>query len=438
MHDGHPDSHPVRTGRQDSAIREADPLDGVDDVEWGLLHGPYGTVPGIPAVLRALRSLDDEVRREGYRGVDRDLWHQGTGYVSTVFAAPFMARLLVDPHTPDRHRIASWLRSFAIGHDYDHLPTDPEPDPLSDDTTRLLSELRSWYADPDGWVDGAANGEERAFRELTPHMVHPDAVCLAVHEVLEPVLPQVLTLLSDGDTELRRETAHLLMWFPDPKGVVAPALIDRALNDEDLVVVAMSLVGVGALGSPEQIMSVAGRLLGDDRPEVRFAAAAALVQRAVRTGVRAQDDALVVLAEETLVAADERSPRLPLFYGLLDTFSVRQLCRLSEPDRLRAAELVLDAADQGSDDRLTAAVGAVLDIVLTDPDHRYTRTRFAELPAEDQELGRGLRAVTYYPGGWPEPGDDWTLSSPWGSPSAGERADLALLRDWLGRRGDPR
>lgn len=100
-----------------------DPLmPGLDDVDWSDLAGAYGPAVRIPSLIRGAATGDGPAVTE--------LWgtvcHQGTVYDCTRYTVPFLARLAVDPGTPDtdRAQAAFLLASIAAATSF-VLPDEP-------------------------------------------------------------------------------------------------------------------------------------------------------------------------------------------------------------------------------------------------------------------------------------------------------------------------
>lgn len=72
-------------------------LSGLDEVAWGELTHAFGTAQDIPDVLRAVASADRHARREAFRCLYGNLYHQGSTYSATVAAVPFLLRVLACP-----------------------------------------------------------------------------------------------------------------------------------------------------------------------------------------------------------------------------------------------------------------------------------------------------------------------------------------------------
>ena len=81
-------------------------------VPWDELEHAYTGAPGatrrVPNLLRGLVSADEEVRNDAYfDGLLSVIWHQGSVFVATAHALPFLAAMLADPKCPARDRVGA-------------------------------------------------------------------------------------------------------------------------------------------------------------------------------------------------------------------------------------------------------------------------------------------------------------------------------------------
>lgn len=97
-------------------------LEGLSHVAWAELEHAYGSAADVPDLIRALRAADPEIRRKARWHLYGNIFHQGTRYEASAYAAPFLLELLADPTTPERTAILGLLTSLAIGYDESWLP----------------------------------------------------------------------------------------------------------------------------------------------------------------------------------------------------------------------------------------------------------------------------------------------------------------------------
>ena len=97
------------------------PLAGIDKLDWSRWRHAYGPATDVPHLLRALRSQDEDVRKQAWYELYGTLYHQRSVYEATVHAVPFLLALLGDESTPDRAGFLYYLLDLCMG-----LPEDFE------------------------------------------------------------------------------------------------------------------------------------------------------------------------------------------------------------------------------------------------------------------------------------------------------------------------
>jgi HEAT repeat protein len=225
-------------------------LEGLEAVNWAALGHAYGSAEDVPEWLRALRSPAPEVRQWAHE--DWNIVHQGTRYSATAPAVPFLVELATAPDTPDRAWLVNLLAYAAVGNEQAVLP----------DGVVSLDRLRHTTSWPE------------------PEYA---AWALAAYQAVQAALPALLPLLEDDDDRLRRETAHLLAWFPSFAAVSLPRLRARVHREPSrytrvTMIVAVGLLG-GATGQTTDTPWLSELLAGPD-PVLRWAAATALARLA--------------------------------------------------------------------------------------------------------------------------------------------------------------
>ena len=93
-------------------------LEGLESVPWSLLSHAYGPADDVPALIRALGSLDSKERQHALYELYGNIWHQGTIYEATSYAVPFLLELAADPETPERSHVLSLVGSIAEGNSF--------------------------------------------------------------------------------------------------------------------------------------------------------------------------------------------------------------------------------------------------------------------------------------------------------------------------------
>jgi hypothetical protein len=68
-------------------------LEGLDEIDWSVYRGAYGSCTEAPEILRAIADPDPEAAREGRFEFSSSIWHQGTVYPVTAQVVPFLIEL---------------------------------------------------------------------------------------------------------------------------------------------------------------------------------------------------------------------------------------------------------------------------------------------------------------------------------------------------------
>ncbi|GAA0522692.1 hypothetical protein Ade02nite_82160 [Paractinoplanes deccanensis] len=192
-------------------------------VEWAALRHAYGSAEDVPGHLAALRSPDDDERREAFGELYASITHQGNRYSASAAAVPPLLGLVADPATPDRDLLLYLLGLIAVGSDEMWLPGGVDTALLSEDEARAYAAV------------GAG-------------------------------LPVLHRLAASGDAEVAASAAYLLSWYPGERTSL------EILRDRDTPA---DVVAIGLLGLPEGV-AVAEAALRDGRELMRWAGAIAL------------------------------------------------------------------------------------------------------------------------------------------------------------------
>ncbi|WP_406430103.1 HEAT repeat domain-containing protein [Streptomyces sp. NBC_00631] len=88
-------------------------FDGLHDIDWASMEHAYGSAEEVPALLRALRSLDAGERRTALDRFYGAVHHQGDVYPSTAAALPFLFELVADGAAPGRAALVALLVSIG-------------------------------------------------------------------------------------------------------------------------------------------------------------------------------------------------------------------------------------------------------------------------------------------------------------------------------------
>ncbi|GIE34500.1 hypothetical protein Ait01nite_075450 [Actinoplanes italicus] len=191
--------------------------------DWAALRHAYGSAEDVPGHLAALRSPDEDERRESFGELYASITHQGNRYSASAAAVPSLLELAADSAVPDRDLLLYLLGRIAVGTDAAWLPGGVRRDALD--------------ADEAAAYDAVAQG-----------------------------LPLFDTLTTDP--ELADHAAYLLGWYP---GRLESVPVLAALDSPT------AIVALGLLGLPEGVPA-AERALSDDHPLNRWAGAVALAR----------------------------------------------------------------------------------------------------------------------------------------------------------------
>ena len=227
-------------------------LEGLEAVNWAALGHAGGSAEDLPWLLRQVRSADPKVREETLRELFSTIVHQGTRYSATAPAVPFLVELATAPDIHDRAWLVNLLAYAAVGNQQAALP----------DGIVSLDRLRY-----------TTNWHEPEYA----------AWALAAYQAVQATLPALLPLVDDDEDRLRRETAHLLAWFPSFAPVSLPHLrarlpLETERDTRVTMIVAIGLLA-GASGQTSDAPWLSELLAGPDAV-LRWAAATALARLA--------------------------------------------------------------------------------------------------------------------------------------------------------------
>jgi hypothetical protein len=269
--------------------------DCLDSVDWGSLTHAYGTAEDVPELLRALRSDDEEERREAMYELCGNIYHQGTRYEATAHAVPFLLELVADPATPDRTEVMHLLTSMAIGSGYQHAADGypiaeirervaSVPETVRRDWTRLM---REWMTAPRG--EGRPQPMPLSRAE---HGLLEEAHELAAYDAVGEGVAVLAGLASDPDLDLAEQAVHSLAWFPERAEASLPVLAALAADGKappELVSAALVALGHVAPKGIHDYDSLLRTHLSGDEPSLRWSAA---VGWALAAGADAPDEAI--------------------------------------------------------------------------------------------------------------------------------------------------
>jgi hypothetical protein len=283
-------------------------LDGLDAIPWKRLRHAYGAAQDVPAMLGNVASADVSKRKEGWRGLQSALYHQGTRYSASAAAVPFLIALARRARTRERHRILAYLVDLAWGFPDEYLADPFEP--------------LDWRKAP-----GALRKTHFAVRDGAP---------------------VYLALLDDDDADVRCAAAYAAPWFQATASEAAEALGRRLARERSSKVKLSLILGVGMAAGRARRAEDAGllaRFVAARDAAARAAAACGLgwIQQAA-----APAPVLQALREAVTDAGLRRTP-LPWNGGDLAGVAGKLLVRLAQPDDRDSVLAVARAVRELSD-----------------------------------------------------------------------------------------
>jgi tetratricopeptide (TPR) repeat protein len=153
----------------------------LDDIDWSKLEHAYGAATDVPAMLRALDSVEAEERQRALYAAYGNIFHQGTRYSATPKAIPFLVELAAEPAPKDLGEL---------------LP--------------LITHCVAGYFSP---VGGPRTGSGPIWGEPAEPMSsygETTAILADCERAAEPAVPLCLRLLDHRDPTIRAQACHLL------------------------------------------------------------------------------------------------------------------------------------------------------------------------------------------------------------------------------------
>lgn len=285
-----------------------DVLAGLDDVGWAELDHAYGPATDVPADLRAICGDDLAAMSEAFGRLANNIGHQGSRYPATPFVVPFLARIAVAGTPWARVHALPLLTFLAVAWDDEYeLPMGINPADWRASVTPPEVELRELDEEIAAETSQSKRGWLLSVRDLVAagRSIDGRSESLRAYDAVRRELPLVLGLLGDPDFPVRQHAAYLVSWFPEDAASIVPALVARLGCEFVPEILATVVVGIGLLGSEEQIEPVCS-LLDSPEPLLRWAAATALARLRV---VHGMDGALAARAFGEL-ASVALGPRL--------------------------------------------------------------------------------------------------------------------------------
>jgi HEAT repeat protein len=251
-------------------------LERLSDVAWAELEHAYGSAADVPDLIRALRAAEPQVREKARWHLYGNIFHQGSRYEASAYAAPFLLELLADPATPERTAILDLLTSLAIGYDESWLP---DPFPVASYRQRAVGGDRILRAAPTpaGDDDDSSYQYWMSLDEQQQDQMYAH-IELAIYDAVRAGVPLYCALLADEDPSMRTAAAYALAWFSEDAGTSVGPLA-AAAGDPEAAVAATASVALGLVGTDNRVAArTVHAALTDRRDLVRWGAAVALAR----------------------------------------------------------------------------------------------------------------------------------------------------------------
>lgn len=351
-------------------------LDGLDEIEWETLTHAYGSAEDVPALLRALRSDDEEERDSALHALYGNIFHQGTRYQATPHAVPFVRELVEARDTPARGRLVYYLINLALGYEEAYLPAGVD-----------APRLRNYYKD----AIQRMSEEERAYCDEYGFGPRVELDC---YDAVEQCCPTFRALAVGADRDLAIAAIFALAWFPDERAA-SLRVIQRALDDrrDDDAFVANALLAMGLLADEqdEEVTAALRAALDDDEPLIACCAALALTRQGL--DARQLDLLVFALSDEQLI---ERGRELPFNNGDLTGYISRALSASGAQARERIVPALCEAMVGLNAMRSIDVTAALLNLVIPEDLDAVEDIDPHEL---DPLIVMALRAIAEH-GGW--------------------------------------
>src|SRR5579863_10499965 len=95
-------------------------LEALKTVHWNELSHAYGEANDVPKLLLALISGKKKVRQRAIGTLFTTIYHQGTVYQASAYAAPFLIELLTYEQVQGKEDLLFLLAHLARGDGYHH------------------------------------------------------------------------------------------------------------------------------------------------------------------------------------------------------------------------------------------------------------------------------------------------------------------------------
>ncbi|SCO90321.1 uncharacterized protein FRV6_14449 [Fusarium oxysporum] len=198
---------------------QADPLAGLDSIDWSQFSHAYGPADNVPRLLKDLQSTDPKVYKTAFDKCWSNIYHQGSRYSASVEAVPFLYALIDSPATKDHESLLYLIVSLAIDH----------PD----------------WAIPNGiaiqnWEKGIAEIEKPEYRDRATQG-------FKAYQTVEQGLSSIVRFLDEDSASMRANAAHALAFFPLQSAASRVALLDLLSRETNNNVSATIILALAVL-----------------------------------------------------------------------------------------------------------------------------------------------------------------------------------------------
>lgn len=226
----------------------ADPLAGIDSIDWSKLTHAYGSAEDVPDLIRSLRSNDDKERKGAYYDLQGNIYHQGTRYDACVAAIPFLYALLEAEDTPHREQLLDLIVNLAVG-----FPSSFVPGGVNVTEWRAhiaeISRLREDAVDEESEDHGNDSSDESGDEEWDQeeHEYLVQVAGFGTYEAVQKGLSSVHRFINDSEAAMRAMAAYSMALFPERFEESRPLLWQRLESEENIVVRGTVLVALAIL-----------------------------------------------------------------------------------------------------------------------------------------------------------------------------------------------
>ncbi|VUC22876.1 unnamed protein product [Clonostachys rosea] len=239
---------------------EADPLAGIDQVEWSEVDHAYGEATDVPNILRDLQSPDKDTHQSALYRLYGNIYHQGSRYTATPLTIAFLYRLIDSPHTPARGDLLLLMASLAFGLNSDELP-------LGTDIAHQRKQVAELREDPnraevikeglDKFLSDVSSEEQKKYLESYIQSLRASGTPedeadwwspeVRSYNAVQNGLDTAYRCLKDDSAEVRASAAYLLAWFPDKSRDNEPHLMEMLEREKTPTAQATAIISLATL-----------------------------------------------------------------------------------------------------------------------------------------------------------------------------------------------